>query len=110
MKVLMLRFAALLAVVWLAGCGFGPKGPFCQSCAMPMDKPELFGTEADGAPSAEYCKHCYQKGAFTAPDITIEEMIDLCVKQMVAQNVMPEKRARALMEKYLPQMKRWRKG
>jgi len=37
-------------------------------------------------------------------------MIDQCVKHMVEQKVMPEKKARALMTKHLPQMKRWKKG
>jgi len=87
----------------------GPKGPFCQSCAMPMDKPGLFGTEADGAGSTEYCTYCYQNGKFTEPDITMEQMIDKCVKHMVEQKIMPEKKARSVMTKYLPRMKRWNK-
>jgi len=74
---------------------------------MPMDKPELFGTEASGTPSSNYCTYCYQKGVFTEPDITLEQMIDQCVKHMVEQKIMPEEKARALMTKYLPQMKRW---
>ena len=31
-----------------------PKGPICQSCVMPMEKPEDFGTEADGSRNEEY--------------------------------------------------------
>ena len=96
-----------MVACFTAGC-VGPMGPFCQSCALPMDKPELFGTEADGSPSADYCTYCYQKGAYTDPDITMEEMIDLCVEKMVEQDVMPEKKARKLMTKYLPDMKRWK--
>jgi hypothetical protein len=42
-----------------------PQGPFCQSCAVPLNKPELFGTEADGSRSEKYCAYCYQNGAFT---------------------------------------------
>ena len=91
----------------LAGC-FGPKGPFCQSCAMPMDKPELFGANADDSASDEYCVYCFKKGEFTEPDITMEEMIDRCVKHMVEQDIMPEEEARKLLTKYMPRMKRWR--
>ena len=91
-----------------AGCRMGPKGPFCQSCAMPMDKPELFGTNADGTESQEYCTYCYQKGQFTEPDISMQEMMDKCVAHMVEQKTMPEEKARALMAKHLPNLKRWR--
>lgn len=53
-----------------------PQGPFCQSCAMPMEKPEDFGTSADGNRNEEYCRYCYQSGKFTDPDITREQMIE----------------------------------
>ena len=40
---------------------------FCQSCGMPMgDTDELYGTEADGSKSTDYCSYCYADGAFTS--------------------------------------------
>ncbi|MBU4293030.1 MAG: zinc ribbon domain-containing protein [Actinobacteria bacterium] len=33
--------------------------PFCQSCSMPMMKPEDFGTNADGSKNEEYCTYCF---------------------------------------------------
>lgn len=57
---------------------FGPKGPFCQSCGMPLSKDPLSGgTNADGTRTTEYCSHCYEKGAFTQPGITAEQMQSL---------------------------------
>ena len=56
------------------------KKVFCQSCAMPMSKKEDFGTEADGSLSQEYCVYCYQKGKFTNPNITMEEMLAIGLK------------------------------
>jgi len=57
---------------------FGPRGPFCQSCGMPLSKDPLSGgTNADGTRTTEYCSHCYQKGAFTQPEITAEQMQSL---------------------------------
>ena len=54
----------------------GPKGPFCQSCGMPLSRDPLGGgTEADGARSNEYCSHCYRNGRFTEPNISVEQMI-----------------------------------
>ncbi len=43
-----------------------------------MDSEDDFGTEADGALSDDYCTHCYQNGAFTEPDITIDGMAKVC--------------------------------
>lgn len=85
-------------------------GPFCQSCAMPLDKPEDYGTDAVGYRVNDYCHYCYAKGEFINPHITLQEMTDLCVDAMVRRSVMPEKKARALMMEVLPKLKRWRLG
>ena len=53
---------------------------FCQCCAMPLDRPEDAGTEQDGAPSEYYCRYCYQKGTFTAPDATMDDIIAFNLK------------------------------
>ena len=59
---------------------------YCQSCGMPMGQGDgLYGTEADGGKSADYCKYCYDKGAFTFHG-TMEEMIEICVPPMVQSN------------------------
>lgn len=81
---------------------------FCQSCGMPMgDSNELYGTEADGTKSKDYCNYCYDKGTFTA-DCTMQEMIDFCVKPML-DNIpgMTEEGARAMMNEHFPHLKRW---
>ena len=84
------------------------KGPFCQSCGMPLAKPEDFGTAAGGMRINDSCQYCYQEGGFTTPAITKQGMVDLCVKMMAEQGVMPEADARALMTKFIPTLKRWR--
>ena len=83
------------------------QGPFCQSCAMPMEKPEMFGSHADGSKSEDYCAYCFQKGTFTEPDIAMQEMIDKCVTIMNQRKIIPEGQARDLMEKTIPSLKRW---
>lgn len=81
---------------------------FCQSCGMPMGE-ELYGTEADGGKSCEYCRYCYEQGKFTA-DVTMEEMIEFCVPHMVAGNPnMTEQAARQMMGEVFPQLKRWKR-
>jgi hypothetical protein len=85
-----------------------PRGPFCQSCSMPLLKPEDFGTDPAGYRINDYCRHCFANGAFTEPDITMSVMLDRCVKVMAAQNIMPEPQARALLTEVMPQLRRWR--
>jgi hypothetical protein len=86
------------------------KGPLCQSCAMPLNSSQMFGTNSDGTKTDEFCAYCYQKGQFTAPHITMQEMIDKCVSIMSKQHIMPEDQARDLMIKTIPILKRWRNG
>ena len=57
---------------------FGPKGPFCQSCGMPLSKDvKGGGTNADGTLSTEYCSHCFKMGKFTQANINVEQMMEL---------------------------------
>jgi hypothetical protein len=83
-----------------------PKGPFCQSCAMPMEKPEHFGTEAGGSQSQDYCCHCYQEGKFVNPEMTMEEMIVFVEKQMRDMNA-PDA-VIIQTRQFIPSLKRWR--
>ncbi|MGQ9625766.1 MAG: zinc ribbon domain-containing protein [Anaerolineae bacterium] len=85
-----------------------PRGPFCQSCGMPMEKPEDFGTNAGGSKSGDYCHFCFQNGMFTEPDITMEQMIDKVTGIMVTQMKMPKAQAEGMMKSFLPQLKRWK--
>lgn len=82
---------------------------YCQSCGMPMgNTEEMYGTEKDGSRSSDYCRYCYENGAFVFSG-SMEEMIDFCVGPM-AENTpgMSEAAAREIMEKFFPALKRWR--
>lgn len=82
---------------------------FCQSCAMPLENAELYGTNADGSRNEDYCCYCFKDGAFTK-DETMEEMIETCVPFVSKGNPYPnEATARKAMLEYFPQLKRWRK-
>lgn len=87
-----------------------PKGSFCQSCAMPLEKAEFFGANADGTKSTEYCTYCYQNGKFTEPTITMNQMIEKCVAIMTQRKIMPEDQAKPLMHKTIPLLKRWKRN
>jgi radical SAM superfamily enzyme len=79
---------------------------FCQSCSMPLDKPELLGTEKDGAKSKEYCTYCYQNGAFINPGMTLEEMKTLVKGQMEKMKI--DTGIINMAVSSLPGLKRWR--
>lgn len=81
---------------------------YCQSCGMPMGKTdEMYGTEADGSKSGDYCSYCYQNGAFTA-ECTMDEMIEACVLHMTeANSEMSAEEARNMMRQCFPKLKRW---
>jgi len=80
----------------------------CQSCGMPMKKdPQGGGTNADGTKSAMYCSYCYQNGAFTQSDMTVEQMQEFC-KGKLKEMGWPGFLA-GLMVKGLPKLERWKK-
>lgn len=79
---------------------------FCQSCSMPLTDIALLGTEKDGSPSQEYCKFCYQHGAFTHPRFTLEDMKEHMMKAMGKEDL-PEDILEAAIAR-LPHLKRWK--
>ena len=86
---------------------------FCQSCGMPKDTPELFGTNADGSKNEDYCTYCFKDGKFTQ-DVTMDEMIDVCLEHLDEFNKDSEKKvtadeAKTMMKEYFPTLKRWKK-
>lgn len=84
-------------------------GTFCQSCGMPLTTEGLYGTEKDGAKNRDYCVYCYANGGFTQPDITMEEMMQICIPHMTKSG-MSEDEAPSLLNASLPLLKRWKKA
>ena len=73
---------------------------------MPLTDPELQGTEKDGSKSKEYCKYCYQNGAFTHPGISLEEMISSMISKMEKDKI-PEDIIETALGR-LSHLKRWK--
>jgi hypothetical protein len=76
---------------------------------MPLGEDEDFGTAADGFRVNDYCRFCFQNGAFTDPGVSMQGMIDRCVGILARQGIMPEPQAKALMTEVIPKLKRWLK-
>ena len=86
---------------------------FCQSCGMPMETPEMYGTNADSSKNEDYCTYCFKDGKFTQ-DVSMDEMIEVCIKYLDEFNKDSEKKvtadeARTMMKEYFPSLKRWKK-
>lgn len=72
---------------------------------MPLDTAALLGTEKDGSASQDYCKYCYQQGAFTHPGLSLDEMKERMMHMMDKQKL-PEDVLEAAIGR-LPHLKRW---
>ncbi len=86
-----------------------PEGPFCQSCGMPMENIDCFGTDADKEKNNDYCCHCFQNGEFVDQNITMEEMIDLSASIMAEKTKIPETNAKDICGSFVPTLKRWKR-
>ena len=84
---------------------------FCQSCGMPLQKNEEFGTNHDGSKNEEYCCYCYKDGAFTRVPIDgwkmlpIHPFVDEFNKD--ADFHYTKEEAVANMKLFFPTLKRW---
>jgi hypothetical protein len=87
----------------------GPKGPFCQSCGMPLSRdPTGGGSNADGSLSTEYCSHCLQNGKFTEPNISMDEMMakfERKLREMHLPSLLARRFAREI-----PKLRRWQQA
>jgi hypothetical protein len=73
---------------------------------MPMNKdPQGGGVNADGSRNTAYCSYCYQNGAFTGGDMTVEQFQDFC-KQKMIENGSPKFIA-WLFTRGMKRLKRW---
>jgi Putative zinc ribbon domain len=81
----------------------------CQSCGMPLKRDDQGGgTNADGTRSTMYCSHCYQRGRFTLPDLTAEQM-QARVKGKLKEFGFPGFLA-GLFTRNIPRLERWKSG
>lgn len=78
----------------------------CQSCGMPMESEDVFGTNTDGTLNPDYCKYCYANGEFI-DKVSMAEYIEMC-SQYGAQAGMTNEEMKAYCEKLFPTLKRWK--
>lgn len=84
---------------------------FCQSCGMPMQTTDQFGTNKNCSLNQEYCCYCYKDGTFIQ-DCTMDGMIEHCIKYLdefngACNTQLSKEEAIAEMKKHFPKLKRW---
>ena len=82
-------------------------GLVCQCCGMPLEDDSIIGRDSDGSLNEDYCKWCYADGTYTYSDM--DELIDVCVRNMVSENF-TEEQARSYMKELLPNWFSIKKG
>ena len=75
---------------------------------MPLSE-DLFGTDTEGSAVKDYCKFCFQNGAFTEPELTLKAMIEKSVKHMTRKLNMSEEKAEVMANAVIPTLKRWQR-
>jgi radical SAM superfamily enzyme len=80
----------------------------CQSCGMPMQKDDDFGSNSDGTKNKDYCHFCYENGKFLDEGITMQEKINKNIAIAIKMGI-PEDKARTMAENTIPKLKRWMK-
>lgn len=80
---------------------------YCQSCGMMFTGPDQHGHEADGSETEDFCRWCYDGGAYTY-ETTMDEMIEDCAPRMAEAMGWTVDEAASLLGAVLPTLRRWR--
>ena len=78
----------------------------CQSCSMPLEKEEDYGTTKTGEKSEDYCVYCFKDGDFTE-NMTLEEAIAQAADYADMAGMTKEQALEHAEEVY-PTLKRWK--
>lgn len=80
---------------------------YCQSCGMMFTAPGQHGHEADGTETKDFCRWCYDDGAYTY-ETTMDGMIEDCAPRMAEAMGWTVDEAASLLGAVLPTLDRWR--
>lgn len=82
---------------------------YCQSCGMMFTAPDQHGHEADGTEVEDFCRWCYDDGAYTY-ETTMEDMIEDCAPRMAEAMDWTVDEGASLLGAVLPTLKRWKES
>ena len=75
-------------------------------CGMMFTGPDQHGREADGTEVEDFCRWCYDQGAYTY-ETTMEEMIEDCAPRMAEHMGWSVDECASLLGAILPHLRRW---
>ena len=76
---------------------------------MMFTAPDQHGHEADGTEVEDFCRWCYDDGAYTY-ETTMEDMIEDCAPRMAEAMGWTVDESASLLGAVLPTLKRWKKS
>ena len=82
---------------------------YCQSCGMMFTAPDQHGHNADGSEAEDFCRWCYEDGAYTY-ETTMDEMIEDCAPRMAEAMGWTVDESASLLGAVLPTLRRWEDG
>ena len=83
--------------------------PVCQSCSMPLEKPEDMGQNPDKTVNLDYCKYCFEGGKLDE-SWTMDSLIDFEIGlYKESGESFDEKAVRAELKEKFPTLKRWKR-
>lgn len=82
-----------------------PRKLICQCCGMPLTD-DFISKEKDGELNEKYCKWCYADGEYMYSNM--DDLIDVCVKNMVDENNSAEK-VKTYLYETLPKLEYWKR-
>ena len=86
-----------------------PHEASCQCCGTPFSVPNMDrGHDLDGAENPDYCKWCYDGGAFAYE--TMDDVIEKSAPYLVQATGMSLDEAVSFMGALLPSLKHWSRG
>nr|WP_317347981.1 zinc ribbon domain-containing protein [uncultured Blautia sp.] len=83
-----------------------PRKLICQCCGMPLEDDAIISHNHDGTFNEDYCKWCYADGTYTYNDM--DDLIEVCVKNMVSENFTKEE-VHSYLKELLPRLDYWKR-
>ncbi len=79
----------------------------CQSCGMPIDRHEDFGTNSNLTKNEDFCIFCFHNGRFSEPEISKAVMVSRITESLVAKTNLPKEQAHRFVNDTISSLKRW---
>ncbi|MFD1451754.1 zinc ribbon domain-containing protein [Oceanobacillus sojae] len=87
-----------------------PRALICQVCGMPLEEDEYIGKDKSGHFNEDFCKWCFVGGTHQYDEDNFDELIDVCVKNILQLNPeYQENQVRMMLKENLPKLKYWQR-